>query len=467
MERLHATPQQEPLPSMHVAGRLLQRKCACGGGGQCDECKEHPLIQRRAIGSPGPSSLLSSAAPPIVHQTLQSPGRPLDGSTGAFMQSAFGHDFGKVRVHTDARAAASARAVNAHAYTVGEDVVFGAGTYAPDTQAGKRLIAHELTHVVQQRGSRVDHAGEQELESEAEARALDVMRGDATRATPLQVQGGPISIQRDAHKPAAAPVALADRIKNVDLTRLEDVKVVRLAEPTEPSLKGIAVQITLDSFMAASGEADVDGAADCDKFRFGFFQICRPFDTRRVVWGDPSSKVDFGDDRTEGIRKQEPALDVNRKGDIFTVEEEPADLTKACAAKGAAKHHKILFTDKPSTAFLLSPSPGMFVKGMAWHDFFFNAFSAILPDGTVKHLKSFYWTIHYCETFDAPAAGQTLGKSVSVNSKVEVGAVMDGAPKEPGLEMTGSPAAKTCNEIIKGAPPKVSSGVSNVVCGAP
>jgi uncharacterized protein DUF4157 len=456
-DRLHTAPQHEPPAPMHVGGRLLQRKCACGGGGgECDECKEHPPIQRRAIGAPGPVT-----APPIVHDTLQSPGRPLDGSTGAFMQSAFGHDFGKVRVHTDARAADSARAVNAHAYTVGEDVVFGAGAYAPDTQAGKRLIAHELTHVVQQRGSRTEHASEQELENEAETRALDVTRGGSTRATPLQVQSAPLSVQRDAHK-AVAP---ADRIKNVDLTRLEDMKVIR-KEPDDPALKGIAVQITLDSFMAASGEADVEGAADCDKFRFGFFQICRPFDTRRVVWGSASSKVDFGDDRSEGIRKQEPALDVNTKGDIFTVEEEPADLTKACAAKGAAKHHKVLFTDKPSTAFILSPA-GMFIRGMAWHDFFFTAFSVILPDATVKHLKSFYWTIHYCETFDPPTGGALLGKSTSVNGKVEVGAVMDGAPKEPGLDLAGSPATKTCNEIIKGAPPKVTSGVSSVVCGAP
>ena len=66
------------------------------------------------------------------------------------MESRFGHDFSQVRVHTDTRAAESARAVNARAYTVGRNVVFGSGQYAPGSGEGQRLLAHELTHVVQQ-----------------------------------------------------------------------------------------------------------------------------------------------------------------------------------------------------------------------------------------------------------------------------------------------------------------------------
>src|SRR5262249_51739086 len=81
---------------------------------------------------------------------LRSPGRPLDASTRAFIEPRFGHDFSQVRVHTDTRAAESARSVNALAYTVGRNVVFGAGQYAPQSYAGRRLIAHELTHVIQQ-----------------------------------------------------------------------------------------------------------------------------------------------------------------------------------------------------------------------------------------------------------------------------------------------------------------------------
>jgi hypothetical protein len=89
-------------------------------------------------------------APQIVHDVLHSPGQPLDAGTRAFMEPRFGHDFSQVRVHADSRAAESARAASALAYTLGRDIVFGAGHYAPGTSEGRRLLGHELTHVVQQ-----------------------------------------------------------------------------------------------------------------------------------------------------------------------------------------------------------------------------------------------------------------------------------------------------------------------------
>jgi len=88
--------------------------------------------------------------PSLVHEVLSSSGQPLDTETRSFMEPRFGHDFSQVRVHADERAAESAQAVNALAYTVGSDVVFGPGEYTPTTSKGKRLLAHELTHVVQQ-----------------------------------------------------------------------------------------------------------------------------------------------------------------------------------------------------------------------------------------------------------------------------------------------------------------------------
>lgn len=131
---------------------VLQRQCACGqhtgGGEQCEECKkEKTTLQRRSAARTGPAT-----APPIVHQVLGSPGRPLDQSTRAFMEPRFGYDFSGVQVHADARAASSAQAVNALAYTVGTNIVFGAGQYQPGTNFGQRILAHELAHVVQQRG---------------------------------------------------------------------------------------------------------------------------------------------------------------------------------------------------------------------------------------------------------------------------------------------------------------------------
>ncbi len=89
-------------------------------------------------------------APPAVEQTLRSAGHPLEAGARAEMETHFGADFSDVRVHSDARAARSAEAVNANAYTVGQDVVFGPGQYAPQSESGRELLAHELTHVVQQ-----------------------------------------------------------------------------------------------------------------------------------------------------------------------------------------------------------------------------------------------------------------------------------------------------------------------------
>ncbi len=140
----------------------IQRKCACGGSssGECEECQKKreeelpgtPPIRRRASGNGnGNGNGAGGEAPPIVHEVLRSPGKPLDDSIRPLMEGHFGRDFGDVRVHTDPIAAKSATAVNALAYTAGEDVVFASGQYTPHSTAGKRLLAHELTHVVQQR----------------------------------------------------------------------------------------------------------------------------------------------------------------------------------------------------------------------------------------------------------------------------------------------------------------------------
>src|SRR5512135_890937 len=126
--------------SVPSASGILQRKC--------DKCREDKVLQRSTIGS------TLKTAPPIVHEVLRSSGQPLDAATRAFMEPRFGHDFSGVRVHSDAQAAESAHAVNALAYTVGQDVVFGASRYAPKTHEGAHLLAHELTHVVQQGVSR-------------------------------------------------------------------------------------------------------------------------------------------------------------------------------------------------------------------------------------------------------------------------------------------------------------------------
>jgi hypothetical protein len=207
---------------------LLQRKCACGGAsgisGHCEECDEKRLsMQRRAT---SPESV--AAVPPIVHETLRSPGQALDTQTRAFMESRFGHDFSRVRVHIDKRAAESAEAVDALAYTVGSNVVFGKGQYAPGTREGKRLLTHELAHVVQQQQSgsplqryavsaRGSAHATAEAEQEAEEFAKDVeesaTESEFTRHAGVQLFRKPKAKGKGGGKKAAKPKLTAAQVK--------------------------------------------------------------------------------------------------------------------------------------------------------------------------------------------------------------------------------------------------------------
>lgn len=166
-------------------GRLLQRKCACGrhgvGGGECDSCRKKRLLQRspRALAT----KATSRTAPPEVSQVLRTSGAPLDARTRETMESRFGHQFADVRIHTGSQADLSAQAVGAVAYAVGRDIVFTLDAYRPDTASGTRLLAHELAHVVQQRGMngigdiRVAGSESAGLEREADSAAESVIRG--------------------------------------------------------------------------------------------------------------------------------------------------------------------------------------------------------------------------------------------------------------------------------------------------
>lgn len=143
-------PQTESTPEVsgHIAG--VQRECACGGSCYHGRSEYHSKVQVKAS---SPDAASGVEAPPIVHEALRSQGQQLDSATRAFMEPRFGHDFSQVRVHTNQKAAESARAVGAKAYTVGNSLVFGAEEYAPGSAIGQRLLTHELVHVVQQQGN--------------------------------------------------------------------------------------------------------------------------------------------------------------------------------------------------------------------------------------------------------------------------------------------------------------------------
>lgn len=137
-------------------------------------------LQREATGA---TPVAEGAAGAAVQSTLACAGAPLDAATRGFMESRFGHDFSRVRIHADMQAAASAQSVGARAYTVGADLVFGRGQYAPATPAGRHLLAHELAHVVQQKSGGDTGLVQRALLS---ARELDDFETDAFAVANLQ-----------------------------------------------------------------------------------------------------------------------------------------------------------------------------------------------------------------------------------------------------------------------------------------
>lgn len=183
---------------------VLQRKCACAGKSnvedECSQCKAKQLELRRYRST---ASAEISIVPPIANEVLSSPGQPLDRVTREFMESRFGHDFSQVRVHTDPKASESARAVNSLAYTVGHNVVFGAGRYSPHTVGGRKLLAHELTHVVQQSNKTKDpHAAlrigshDDAYEREAASTASSIVDGSSWVTPVRNTFSGAVSLQR-------------------------------------------------------------------------------------------------------------------------------------------------------------------------------------------------------------------------------------------------------------------------------
>jgi hypothetical protein len=215
--RILAHTKPKTMSDSPAHSNFLQRKCACGGTagptGECDECRKKKL--QRKITQPSTLNTQLSDVPPIVHEVLNSPGRPLDSATRAFMEPRFGHDFGHVRVHTDAKAAESARAVSAHAYTVGHNIVFGTSEFVPTTHPGRELLAHELAHTIQQRDAS-SRAQPIPPNSALEAKADRAGRNVASRRTLTESLGSsevavarqPLITEEEEEEETPVPMAL-------------------------------------------------------------------------------------------------------------------------------------------------------------------------------------------------------------------------------------------------------------------
>lgn len=259
---------QQGTSGLSSAGWLLQRKSACGPSrSPADE--DHLLTARAPLACQGSSPYLqrfadqpcAAAALPAarVGEALAGPGMPLESALRQDMEQRFGHDFGRVRVHLDKRAAESAREVGALAYTVGHDVVFAQDQFMPHSAAGRRLLAHELAHTVQQ-----ERNGDGTAASTSEARA-DQAASQAAEGGHVSTQalgGAPVALQA---KPDDHPVAVGDL--SFPTTRLWGfiLNSSTLTSAHSADIDQLAWSISLHLGMLKSGSATISIVGHTDR----------------------------------------------------------------------------------------------------------------------------------------------------------------------------------------------------------
>lgn len=226
---------------------VLQRKCNCDPSGDtedmCPQCKasKHGRLQRSTYRGADVGAVLS-----IVHDLLATSGRPMETDSRKTMESSFDHDFSNVRLHTDTQATSSDQAVGAKAHTVGNRIVFGNGYYAPNSQAGKHLLAHELPHVLQQKDSnRISRSSisigviDDPLAQEAEKVANQVVNDGTSLGIENGIDGSDRSIlQREPKKPLI-PLPENPLVDSLDI-KLEEIPLVGGSVSLEEIRKGVS-----------------------------------------------------------------------------------------------------------------------------------------------------------------------------------------------------------------------------------
>jgi hypothetical protein len=242
----------------------VQRACACGG--TCPKCSanghDQASVQRQSTHVPAnaPDPSVSGEAP--IYDVLRTPGQPLDAATRGFMEPRFGHDFGRVRVHVDGQAAVSASALGARAYTLGNRIVFGAGSYAPATEAGRSLIAHELTHVLQQGSTpRPMRQTETPVPAQEDEESRDGgMEVGGVSGVPIRVaERGGLRVSRDLAVPPTRPDAAEPELTDEQVRRAIAYNGFRFKDPY--SIAIVRDVVGVPRFPAVSDEDLARGVA--------------------------------------------------------------------------------------------------------------------------------------------------------------------------------------------------------------
>jgi hypothetical protein len=263
---------EEPAAAHKVIDRAVEQKSPAPIADGNTKTPRGILQLQRSVGNQGVAQLLRGDEDrQSIENAVHSGGQPLDANTRVQMEQAMGADFSGVRVHSGNDAATSAKQLGAHAYTVGEDVVFGAGQYDPATPSGQRTLAHELTHVVQQRSGPVDGTATgggvkvsdpaDPFERHAEAVADQVMASQAASVAAPAPASSAGSVQRDAGEDEEVQTLAVQRHADEDVQMLavqrdagEDEEVQQLAvqrlDPgEEQEVQELAIQREEDEEM--------------------------------------------------------------------------------------------------------------------------------------------------------------------------------------------------------------------------
>jgi len=249
-------------PAVTAAQPQLSRKCAA-----CEEEDAEKLQTKPA----GTSEAAAQAAPTIVHEVLRSPGQPLAAPARDFFEPRFGRDFSDVRVHADTQAAESARAVNALAYTVGRDIVFGQAAYDPRGLAGKSLLAHELAHVAQQGGSQ-----EPALRRQTEGEETVADSADNGQTSEEEVGNDAETLDVPAKGACGGSKTLNFQIKNF-----------RDLDFTVP--KGCKATVDCEALWVPSGEGGVDCCTGKDTYDITLNSVSHSLQAGPNVCGDEAA----------------------------------------------------------------------------------------------------------------------------------------------------------------------------------
>lgn len=204
--------------------------------------RAHARLQRRAAaGKDGRLPAGTAVVTSVFDHVLASPGRPLDRAAYLDLSTRLGHDFSRVRVHTDAAAAASAKAIGAAAYTVGEDVVFAAGQYQPGTPEGRRLLVHELTHVAQRQPATAGAPREFSSPDDVQERQAEAVAQGSAPAAHVLASVAPGVVYRQYQTPG--PVGIRSPLLEEAATQLSDVAGGLVGRPLNAAERTKAAEI--------------------------------------------------------------------------------------------------------------------------------------------------------------------------------------------------------------------------------